>query len=55
MAFADGNDIGKFNVFDLVDTCVDLWIDFLQKHGLVRIMGTTRSQSAQADAVTRAA
>jgi hypothetical protein len=42
IAFANGNDIGKFNVFDLVDKCVDLWIDFLQKHGLVRIMGTTR-------------
>jgi hypothetical protein len=42
IAFADGNDIGKFNVFDLVDKCVDLWIDFLHKHGLVRILGTTR-------------
>jgi hypothetical protein len=36
IAFADGDDIRKFNVFDLADKCVELWIDFLQNHGLMK-------------------
>jgi len=42
IAFADGNNIRKFNVFDFADKCIDLWIDFLQSHGLVHTVDTTR-------------
>jgi hypothetical protein len=40
IAFADGNDIRKFNVFDFVDKCVDHWLGFLESHGLVHIVNT---------------
>jgi hypothetical protein len=36
VAFADGNDIRKFNVFDLADRCFNHWIDFLYNHSLLR-------------------
>lgn len=42
VAFADGNDIRKFNVFDFADKCVELWMNFLQDHGLVQVVETIR-------------
>lgn len=41
VVFADGDDIRKYNVFDFADKCVDLWLEFLQNHGLLRIVDTT--------------
>ena len=32
IAFADGDNIRKFNVFDLVDRCFSHWTDFLENH-----------------------
>jgi hypothetical protein len=36
IAFAHGNDIRSFDVFDFAATCFDNWITFLHDHGLVR-------------------
>lgn len=35
VAFADGNDIRKFNVFCFVDRCFNCWINFLKNHKLL--------------------
>ena len=32
--FADGNDIRKFDLFDLVEQCMTLWRGFLRENGL---------------------
>lgn len=41
VAFADGNDIRKFNLFDFVDRCFNHWIDFLHNHSLLPIEDNT--------------
>jgi hypothetical protein len=41
IAFANGNDIRKFNVFDFVDKCIDIWNEFLKNHGLVHGVDTS--------------
>ncbi|MFQ5598556.1 MAG: hypothetical protein ACE5GK_10955 [Nitrospiria bacterium] len=41
IAFADGNDIRKFTVFHFAERCLELWMNFLQDHGLVRVADST--------------
>lgn len=36
VAFANGNDIRKFNIFDLIDKCTSIWDSFLKSHGLAK-------------------